>query len=207
MIPTGVLGHQVLVRAWVPMDDEHTLFFNMSVSGRTAGGQPSPGPKRWEFTGGEQLPASSDWYGRFRLFSRVDNDYRIDRGVQRRKEDYTGIAGIHTQDIITAVDGRGVASMAALIVALRARHPGDKVSVTYLRDGHPQTVNLTLSKGQPGSRVVLLRGEGEQEVIIDRIETDSAALACRWAAGPGKMATLKVSVNGAKVVETLKGPL
>jgi phthalate 4,5-dioxygenase oxygenase subunit len=98
MIPTGVLGHQVLVRAWVPMDDEHTLFFNMSVSGRTAGGQPSPGPKRWEFTGGEQLPPSSDWYGRHRLVSRVENDYRIDRGVQRRKEDYTGIAGIHTQD-------------------------------------------------------------------------------------------------------------
>ena len=36
MIPTGVLGHQVIARAWVPMDDEHTLFFNMSVSGRTA---------------------------------------------------------------------------------------------------------------------------------------------------------------------------
>jgi hypothetical protein len=69
----------------------------------------------------------------------------------------------------------------------------------------PETVNLMLSKGQPGSRVVLLRGEGEQEVIVDRIETDSAALACRWAAGPGKMATLKVSVDGAKVVETLKG--
>ena len=29
MIPTGVLGLQVLARAWVPMDDEHMLFFSM----------------------------------------------------------------------------------------------------------------------------------------------------------------------------------
>src|SRR4030081_1474189 len=29
MIPTGVLGLQVLTRAWVPMDDEHMLFFSM----------------------------------------------------------------------------------------------------------------------------------------------------------------------------------
>jgi hypothetical protein len=98
MIPTGVLGHQVIARAWVPMDDEHTLFFNMSVSGRTAGGTPSPGPKRWAFTGGEQQPRTTDWFGRFRLVSDAANDYRIDRGVQRRMEDYTGIAGIHTQD-------------------------------------------------------------------------------------------------------------
>src|ERR1051326_8141324 len=29
MIPTGVLGMQVLVRAWVPMDDDHMMFFSM----------------------------------------------------------------------------------------------------------------------------------------------------------------------------------
>jgi nitrite reductase/ring-hydroxylating ferredoxin subunit len=98
MIPTGVLGHQVLARAWVPMDDEHTLFFNMSLAGRTAGGAPASGASRWPFSGMEQLPAETGWYGRHRLVSRVDNDYRIDRGVQRRMEDYTGIAGIHTQD-------------------------------------------------------------------------------------------------------------
>jgi phthalate 4,5-dioxygenase oxygenase subunit len=82
----------------VPMDDEHTLFFNMSIAGRTAGGTPSPGPARWTFSGMEQRAPSSDWYGRHRLVSSAENDYRIDRGVQRRKDDYTGIAGIHTQD-------------------------------------------------------------------------------------------------------------
>jgi phthalate 4,5-dioxygenase oxygenase subunit len=80
------------------MDDEHTLNFNMSIAGRTAGGTPSPGPARWTFSGMEQRAPSSDWYGRHRLVSSAENDYRIDRGVQRRKDDYTGIAGIHTQD-------------------------------------------------------------------------------------------------------------
>ena len=44
-------------------------------------------------------PNTSDWYGRFRLVSDSRNDYRIDREWQRMKGgDYTGIAGIHTQD-------------------------------------------------------------------------------------------------------------
>src|SRR5919202_916738 len=32
MIPTGVLGIQVLARAWVPMDDEHMMFFSMGAA-------------------------------------------------------------------------------------------------------------------------------------------------------------------------------
>src|SRR5919199_495294 len=100
MIPTGVLGDQILVRAWVPMDDNHTMFYSM---------QPRPEVIS-QFSVERQLnqsrnvvytpllPNSTDWYGRFRLEASAANDYRIDRGVQRRKEDYTGIAGIHTQD-------------------------------------------------------------------------------------------------------------
>ena len=30
MVPTGVLGIQKIARAWVPMDDEHTIFFHMT---------------------------------------------------------------------------------------------------------------------------------------------------------------------------------
>lgn len=44
------------------------------------------------------LPNTTDWYGRFRLEANAANDYKIDRDRQRRKEDYTGIPGIHTQD-------------------------------------------------------------------------------------------------------------
>jgi S1-C subfamily serine protease len=35
--------------------------------------------------------------------------------------------------------------MGALVVALRAHRPGDKVTIGYLRDGRPTTANLTLA--------------------------------------------------------------
>ncbi len=70
----------------------------------------------------------------------------------------------------------------------------------------PATVNLTIPRGQPApSRVVLLRGAGEGEVVVDRIEVDNPALQCRWVAGPGKMATLRVSVNQGSIVDVLRG--
>ena len=53
MIPTGILGMEVLVRAWVPVDDEHVMFWSIGVprsprgpgkrgrrAGMTAGGRP-----------------------------------------------------------------------------------------------------------------------------------------------------------------------
>ena len=97
MIPTGVLGLQVLVRAWVPMDDEHMMFFSMGA--RVNAQTPVNGQvNRRERPGEDTLPNTTDWYGRFRLAANGANDYRIDRGKQRRREDYTGIPGIHTQD-------------------------------------------------------------------------------------------------------------
>jgi phenylpropionate dioxygenase-like ring-hydroxylating dioxygenase large terminal subunit len=116
MIPTGLLGTQVLVRAWVPIDDDHTMFWSMLVpSSRQpgpAGFNPaasqvnsapdnssgrafaSVGPR----TGLEMLPNSSDWLGRWRLEANARNDYLIDRQEQAQHRAYTGIAGIHTQD-------------------------------------------------------------------------------------------------------------
>ena len=91
MIPTGVLGLQIVARGWVPMDDEHTMFF--SLTPRTRGVQ------RATQAGMELHPNTSSWYGRFRMVSDSRNDYRIDREWQRVKGgDYTGVAGIHTQD-------------------------------------------------------------------------------------------------------------
>jgi phthalate 4,5-dioxygenase oxygenase subunit len=91
MTPTSVLGLQIVVRGWVPMDDEHTMFFSMGPR-RGTGGNPIGTP------GMEMLANSSDWHGRFRLVSDSRNDYRIDRRLQRRMDDFTGIPGIHTQD-------------------------------------------------------------------------------------------------------------
>jgi hypothetical protein len=75
------------------------------------------------------LPRGSDWHGRFRMAANSGNDYEIDRGKQRRNEEYTGIKGIHLQDqAITESMGpvydRGqehLASSDAMIIQTRRR--------------------------------------------------------------------------------------
>jgi nitrite reductase/ring-hydroxylating ferredoxin subunit len=93
MVPTGVLGLEVRVRAWVPMDDEHTLFMTVSrgapPASRNAGRQVVGPP--------ETLPNTTDWYGRFRCVADGRNDYLIDRKAQRSTS-YTGIGSILLQD-------------------------------------------------------------------------------------------------------------
>jgi nitrite reductase/ring-hydroxylating ferredoxin subunit len=93
MVPTGVLGLEVRVRAWIPMDDAHTLALTISSgappAGRNAGRQVVGPP--------ETLPNTTDWYGRFRCVASADNDYLIDRKLQQTTS-YTGIGSIFLQD-------------------------------------------------------------------------------------------------------------
>jgi putative serine protease PepD len=55
-----------------------------------------------------------------------------------------GDAGITTDDVVTAVDGRKVASMIDLAAAVRTAQPGEKVTLTVLRDGTERRVEVTL---------------------------------------------------------------
>ncbi|MGH7040758.1 MAG: Rieske 2Fe-2S domain-containing protein [Acetobacteraceae bacterium] len=98
MIPTFVLGLQVLVRAWVPLDDEHMMYYGASARSRRAPANPARGGVRTNRTGMELLPNSTDWLGRFRLAANMSNDFLIDREWQHTGGDYTGIAGVPTQD-------------------------------------------------------------------------------------------------------------
>jgi phenylpropionate dioxygenase-like ring-hydroxylating dioxygenase large terminal subunit len=103
MIPTGVLGMQIVVRAWVPLDDEHVMFWSMTHNG----GRPQQGGMgrtvNVAAAGNREgqsvfLPDTSDWLGKFRIDQTAENDYLIDREAQRYSKNYTGISGIHTQD-------------------------------------------------------------------------------------------------------------
>ena len=53
--------------------------------------------------------------------------------------------GIRAGDVITNFAGKKVASVDALRFAVDAKHPGDVVHVTLLRDGQSRTVSVTLS--------------------------------------------------------------
>lgn len=53
-------------------------------------------------------------------------------------------AGLKDGDIITSVEDTPVSSSNALVAAIRSFRPGDKVSVTYSRDGKSDTAEVTL---------------------------------------------------------------
>lgn len=53
-------------------------------------------------------------------------------------------AGLRAGDVITAVDGKRVADANALVAAVRTRQPGDKLTITYTRDGQAHTTTATL---------------------------------------------------------------
>ena len=109
---TGRLGYggRRGFRAWVPVDDENTMFFSISGPRGTgplgrvpvdrqgvAPGVPDAGIGGSFAPFGRFLPDSSDWNGRWRLSANASNDYLIDREAQKTVS-FTGINGIHLQD-------------------------------------------------------------------------------------------------------------
>jgi len=54
-------------------------------------------------------------------------------------------AGLRAGDLITAVAGKHVGSADALRAAIDSHRPGDRVSLTYLRNGQSHTVSVTLT--------------------------------------------------------------
>jgi putative serine protease PepD len=53
-------------------------------------------------------------------------------------------AGLKAGDVITSFDGETIASPDELTAAVAAKQPGDKVSVTYVRDGATKTTEVTI---------------------------------------------------------------
>lgn len=100
LYPNGPLGDNIVADVWVPMDDTHTMMFNITWKKRRPplalmkDGRAIAGLGRTP----RLLPNTTDWFGRWRLAANADNDYLIDRDVQRR-ESFTGIDGVGQQDM------------------------------------------------------------------------------------------------------------
>jgi len=90
IIPAGSLG------MYVPMDDEHTLHWEIRIRPEAfvAGAPAGIGSRRDGY-----LPNTTDWYGRFNLVQNMTNDYLIDREAQRSWQSYSGIPGVRQQDM------------------------------------------------------------------------------------------------------------
>jgi putative serine protease PepD len=57
-------------------------------------------------------------------------------------------AGLKAGDLITKFDGRTINTSEELIVAIRAKSVGDKVQLTYIRNGVTATTTVTLTAGK-----------------------------------------------------------
>jgi phenylpropionate dioxygenase-like ring-hydroxylating dioxygenase large terminal subunit len=98
--PPCPFGTEAIARAWVPMDDTHTMLFAIStdtflMSHHANAVLPPAQPGlsfRYKF-----LPNMSDWHGRWRLAANASNDFLIDREVQRGGS-FSGIEGLDIQD-------------------------------------------------------------------------------------------------------------
>ena len=104
LAPNGEFSSHVHARAWVPLDDGHTMFcFLRWKRGISAITQPQPAFKDGTPIGGtgrgnKYLANTTDWLGRFRLAANASNDWGIDRAAQHSNTIYSGIDGIHLQD-------------------------------------------------------------------------------------------------------------
>ena len=63
-------------------------------------------------------------------------------------------AGMKEGDVITAIDGKPVNKMAELQEVLAKKRPGDKVTMTYLRDKKKATKTVTLKNEKGNTQVV-----------------------------------------------------
>ena len=96
MPPIANIEANIMARGWIPLDDEHCMFVGIAHKDylrENRNRKPLPGASLID----RLHPNSSDWLGRFRMVEAEENDYFIDRDVQR-DQSFTGIEGIHVQD-------------------------------------------------------------------------------------------------------------
>jgi len=97
--PQGQFENNLFARAWVPMDDTHTMSITLLWKRRgnlfrtMANGQPLPGVAPLAL-----LPNTTEWLGRYRCVQNPRNDYLIDREAQRSNRIFSGIENIGMQD-------------------------------------------------------------------------------------------------------------
>src|SRR6266511_2495085 len=72
--------------------------------------------------------------------------------LQVQADGPAGRAGLRAGDVVTRIGDRQVDGADALVAAVRSHRPGEKVTVTYLRDGQTKTTSVTLgSQASPGN--------------------------------------------------------
>lgn len=84
-------------------------------------------------------------------------DFGTNDGIYVAKVNDNGTgddAGLREGDVITQIDGKKVTKMAELQEILAGKRPGDKISITYMRNKKATTKTVTLKNQQGNTEVV-----------------------------------------------------
>jgi len=99
--PQGPFEDHIDARAFVPMDDNHTMLFHFSWKKKSAAlravdkhGKQLPGLRN----DNDFLPNTTDWFGRWRTRQNAENDWEMDRSAQQNGTIYSGIDNLRVQD-------------------------------------------------------------------------------------------------------------
>jgi phenylpropionate dioxygenase-like ring-hydroxylating dioxygenase large terminal subunit len=149
--PSGPFGKHLYARAWVPMDDTHTM--SLRIIGNAGRVDPGGAKQLGIVTGLEDLlPNTSDWYGRFRPRTSAENDYLIDRDKQRRNS-FSGIPGIAAEDQAVTESMGAITNRAAEHLA-----PSDRMIAVTRRRLLEAATDLANGKEPPADSYAAARG-------------------------------------------------
>jgi hypothetical protein len=66
----------------------------------------------------------------------------------------------------------------------------------------PEMVRVTATAGRPvASQMIVLERRNDESVVIDHLDINHAAVSGRWAAGPGSRATVRITIDPAKIMD------
>ena len=96
-VPPGTLAVKRQFRAWVPMDDDHTMYFGVGAPFDPVEDDPEAQKRSFKRVQAMQ-PDDTGWYGRSRPMAQAENDYLLDREFQFSGESYTGLPSVFLED-------------------------------------------------------------------------------------------------------------
>jgi phthalate 4,5-dioxygenase oxygenase subunit len=97
--PQNSLHDHIHARAWVPLDDEHTMTVYLRSKQPSVKRQPLKDGAHLSPSHSEEfLPNTTDWLGRFRVTATEQNNWLLDREAQSDNRIFSGIDSIFLQD-------------------------------------------------------------------------------------------------------------
>jgi phenylpropionate dioxygenase-like ring-hydroxylating dioxygenase large terminal subunit len=96
-VPPGTLAVKRQFRAWVPLDDDHVMYYGVSAPFGPVENDPEAQKRSFKRVQ-EMQPDGTGWFERSRPIAQASNDYLIDREMQFNGESYTGLPSVFLED-------------------------------------------------------------------------------------------------------------